>query len=153
MRADHIDGDVFVSTPISSFGLDEFEKFKIFCQSLQRRLAVRFPEKRIYCAALSVASQGSFDDPGESVLRDFSEIEKCSLFILLYPVKIASSSLIELGYAVAKKKKILMIAPDRTILPFMAQGLDIAREGVKISEMNPISGEAMDLIVKVVGGK
>jgi len=47
------------------------------------------------------------------------------LFILHYPKQVPTSALIELGFALAYKKRILIIASHISTLPFLAQGIPL----------------------------
>lgn len=85
-----------------------------------------------YSAILHVKSLDTLDKPVDSARFDLSEIRNCSLFILLYPQKTASSVLVELGYALALKKRTLILCPTKHELPFMLQEIDKAVSNVNI---------------------
>lgn len=59
------------------------------------------------------------------------EIDESSVFIIYHPQKIQSSTLIELGYAVAKEKIIIIIS-EYNNLPYMALGLPKYNEKINI---------------------
>ena len=73
-----------------------------------------------------------YDSPAASAAKDFNNVLNSEYFILLYPQRVVSSALIELGYALAKGKKILIISSDKNALPYMALELDKIYHNVTI---------------------
>ena len=67
---------------------------------------------------------------------------------MIYPKKLATSALIELGFAAAKGKPILIIAKKVSDLPFMAMGLPQAYESAEIFICESFSEEVLDKIVE-----
>ena len=59
---------------------------------------------KIFCAALDVYKKGEFDSSTDSISKGLYGIPNCDCFVFVYPQKIASSVLIELGYALALNK-------------------------------------------------
>lgn len=120
---------IFLAAPISAFKNEqEYKANREKILALINKLSVSF----CVCSEISnIGSFSSYDDPGESALKDFKEIDEADVFIMYHPIKMQTSTLIELGYAVAKEKKIIMIAKPHT-LPYLASGLDRFRADIKI---------------------
>lgn len=72
-----------------------------------------------------------YASPEESAITDLNAIENATHFILFYPYKTSTSALIELGYALALRKKILIAVPDLKELPYLAQGLGYCKYNTK----------------------
>lgn len=104
----------------------------------------------IFCAALDVYENGEFDSPTESISKDLYGISNCDCFVFVYPQKIASSALIELGYALALKKPILMVAQSYDDLPFMAKGLADLYDHVAVGYDKPFSTNAESIVLKFI---
>lgn len=140
--------EIFISTPISSFSPEEFIKFKLLCGNLREELENIAGGYEIYCAVLNINSHEELDNPSASAIHDLGRIDHCAAFVLLYPNRLPSSALIELGYAVALKKNILIVAPDKDVLPFMAQELNIAFENIALELVDPFHTDINKLILQ-----
>ncbi len=137
---------IFLSTPMSAFSEVELSEFVSWCKVLEQGLSERL-KKTIYCAALKAPSAEVFGSEYESVINDFKAIDECSTFILIYPQKLATSALIELGYAVAKKKPILIVAKNIADLPFMARGLSEASSSTEVFICDSFSNQVLNRII------
>jgi nucleoside 2-deoxyribosyltransferase len=76
----------------------------------------------VYPKLENVNDVETYDSPEQSVKKDFKAIEDSDVFILLHPKKMQASSFIELGYAYALDKKILIVS-EKENLPYIALGL------------------------------
>ncbi len=70
----------------------------------------------------NISETETYDTPEESLKKDFNEIEEADIFLLLHPMRIQTISLIELGYACALKKKLLIVGKKED-LPYLVHGL------------------------------
>lgn len=116
---------IFIASPISGF--ENVKDYNIFRNKLlyaiKRLLRLDIVED-ITCEILGVKNVGDYETPSISAQKDFKNISDCSHFVFIYPQKTITSAFIELGYAIALKKKILIIASAQKQLPYMAQELD-----------------------------
>lgn len=115
---------IFISTPIAGFGNEkdylEYKKvLEKICISLQKEIG----QENIYSAFLEVSDFNDYDLPEKSAKKDIKNIKNAEFFILFYPKRMITSALTELGIALGMNKKILIVAPDKKILPFMVQGM------------------------------
>ena len=129
---------IFLAAPISGFADEaEYRKNRENLLKLIDKLSVKF---QVYSEISNIGSLASYDEPGESVIKDFNEIKESDIFIMYHPMNMQTSTLIELGYAVAKEKKIIIIG-NTDILPYLALGLPKYSLNIKIissSELNQI---------------
>ena len=112
---------IFIAAPISGFDdKNEYKKYKTMIINLARDLR---NNGFSVCTELEKTSGlGAYDAPDKSVDEDFQSICANDLFLMIHPRKMQTSSLIELGYALGQRKKIIIVA-NKEELPFLAKGL------------------------------
>lgn len=124
---------IFISAPISGF-VDKtaYRLFRSFVLKLIDSLRQHQYE---VCSELEQISHSEdYDSPTKSVEEDFSNIESSDIFLMLHPQRIQTSSLIELGYACAHKK-IIVIVGIKDMLPYLAKGLEHSSIKAKIVDI------------------
>jgi hypothetical protein len=139
---------MFISTPISVFSESELSRFRWFCSKLYTKLIESDSESSFYCANVAIEGSHLFDSPHDSAHRDFEELRRLDSFVLLYPTPVPSSSLIELGYALALRKRILIVAPRLEDLPFLARGLTMASHNTEVLLADPICEQSFERILE-----
>lgn len=139
---------IFVSTPISAFATNDLIAFKTFCIDLKNKLLLLHKRFSFYCATVAIEEPHLFDSPEDSANRDFEALRRIDSFVLLYPKPLPSSSLIELGYALALRKRILIIAPSMVDIPFLARGLTKTIHNTEIFLADPIDDQSSSRIVE-----
>ena len=120
---------IFLAAPISGFK-DEYE-YRRNRENLLNLITELRKYFCVYSEILNIGSLKSYDEPGESAKKDFNEISDADIFIIYHPMSMQSSTMIELGYAVAKEKKIIVIG-EKDKLPYLALGLPQYSSKVKI---------------------
>lgn len=115
--------NIFLSTPISQYkSKAELQAYK---ESLIHLIS-QLRKKHNVCTEIeAIYSETDYDTPEKSISKDLESVQKCDLFILHYPKQVPTSALIELGFALAYKKRILIIASYISTLPFLAQGIPL----------------------------
>lgn len=112
---------IFLSTPISYF--KDKDKLRTY-KELIKSFIVKMKQHHTVCSEIEDINDNSdYDTPEKSISDDLNSIKDCDLFILHYPEKIPTSALIELGFAIAYEKRIIIITPHKHILPFLALGI------------------------------
>lgn len=140
---------LFISTPISAFNTnDDYLKFRAWLAHLITKLENTVPLLQIFCVAAKVKTQNALDSPKDSLLHDISKLDWCSDFLLIYPKQVATSALIELGYALAKEKKILICHISSVELPFMASQMDEILQNVTKITFKKFDDTAIDQIIE-----
>lgn len=126
--------NVFIATPIAGFSTEEdYAKYKNLIKEVIACVKERDKNLNIFCEITNIQDISEYDSPANSVIKDFEHIQKSENFILLYPQKVVSSALIELGYALSKGKNILIISPNKNILPYMVLGFEEVYSNVKVA--------------------
>lgn len=120
---------IFLAAPISGFKSEfQYKENRKNIINLIDKLRVNH---YVYSEVLNIESLSSYEEPAKSAVKDFAEISESDVFIIFHPMKMQTSTLIELGYALAKEKKIIVIAkPD--VLPYLVYGLPECDSNVKI---------------------
>lgn len=83
-----------------------------------------------------INKKSDYDTPEKSILMDLKSIQECEVFILHYPMQAPTSALIELGFAIAFNKKIIIITPKTSMLPYLALGVPTKSPESAIIESN-----------------
>ena len=126
---------LFIATPISAFGSnEELFSFRSWLNVLIHGVKKECPGLSIEAEVLGIESSKDYDDPESSVVNDLAAIERCTHFMMIYPKPLASSALIELGYALAKEKPVLIMTRSIDDLPSVIRlryeqndGVDVIR--------------------------
>ncbi|MCD8013696.1 MAG: nucleoside 2-deoxyribosyltransferase domain-containing protein [Lachnospiraceae bacterium] len=131
--------NIFLAAPISGFQeKKEYEDYRLMLTNLIAFL--RENGHTVYSEIENVYDDTCYDSPGKSAMDDFSKISECDTFLMLHPKRMQTSTFIELGYACAKSKK-LVIVGDMKDLPYLAQGLEESERDARIinqSDLNEV---------------
>lgn len=147
------ENEIFLSTPVSSFEPEEFSRFKALFNSLSKIIERKTPGYRVFCAAEGIASLNQLEDSKYSAITDFQRIQSCAGFVLFYPKPLATSALVELGFALALEKRILIITPAKVHLPFLCRKLDMLYDFVEIQVADINGANMADLISEFIDRK
>jgi hypothetical protein len=131
---------IFIAAPISSFENDyEYNNLREKLLDIIDNIKGINSEIKIISELINIKSNTDFENPVISAKKDFNNIKESTHFILIYPRKTVSSALIELGYAIALNKKILIVTPDKETLPYIAQELNLVYDYVELILLEDIS--------------
>lgn len=134
--------DVYLSLPMSSLAGEEY--------LVMRQLAERVVTSlfrcgyKAYCGALLVEQPRRYSVPRTGV-RAWKILDRCRCFVLIYPAEVASSVLVEAGYALKQGTPSVYIVRQDVNLPYM---LDISNklDHVDILEYSDVA-ELEDMIL------
>ena len=127
--------DLFVSAPMASFNTDgEFQASRNAVFDIVRNIKKQCKFDSVFYAGDEIESQKDFESEDLSVVEDYDACFRSKYFVLIYPLKIATSALIELGWAMALKKPIIIFAKNRVDLPFLARNADSVFSNLRIYE-------------------
>ena len=138
---------IFVSTPISGFS-DKSEYYNY--RKIVLNLISKLRESYSVCSEVEqVIGFENYDSPEKSIVEDFESIRNNDVFLLLHPSKMQTSSLIELGYAIALDKRIVIVGRKED-LPYLAVGLESFSNKVVIIDMSITSDEHFNQICNAI---
>lgn len=126
--------NIFLAAPMSSLESEaEYTTFRNSILSFSSFL--RSKGFTVFSEIEAISSQSSYDSPADSARKDFDAIKKSDIFILVHQKKVQTSALMELGYALALGKTIVIIYKENT-LPYLALGLPEMASNVSLIKLN-----------------
>ena len=134
---------IFLATPISAF--TDPTEYNTFRQNVIRLIAALRDRYSVYCEIERVADSDDYDTPAEAVIKDFGKIDEADIFMLVHLKKCQTSAFMELGYAFARGKEIVLVGP-KDALPYMALGLDVPGHPARRVELERLDDEAIQKI-------
>lgn len=139
---------IFISTPISGFeDRTGYKKFRLFILNLIDCLRRKGFD---VCSEIEqISNSEDYDSPSKSVEDDFSNINNSDFFLMIHPCRMQTSSLIELGYACANSKKIVIVGNKNT-LPYLAKGLEKSNIQTYILDISEIDNGIIPQISNTV---
>lgn len=112
--------DIFIAAPMSgSSDSFSYEESRLEILALMKRLRDDHGIARAYYAGETIETAEAFTDQTLALEKDIAAIRACAVFLMLYPERIVSSALVEIGYAMALGKPCIVLARDRADLPFL----------------------------------
>lgn len=139
---------VFLATPISTFReQDDFLKYR---RSVVKLVSILRKEHSITCEIDEIGGKGSYDSPVESFTKDFSAIKSSDCFILHYPNPSPTSALIELGFAIALEKKVIIVTPDKQQLPYLVQSIEKVGTNYSVIENRSLGKTTTKRIIDIL---
>lgn len=138
---------IFLSAPISGFNSDlEYNENREILIDLIKTIRVN---NSIYSEVENINNLCNYDEPGKSAQDDFKHIKESSIFILYHPKRMQTSSLIELGYAIALEKQIIIISK-KEVLPYLALGLDSVLPSCHFIELPNVKFKLIEEVVDFI---
>lgn len=139
---------VFIATPISGFNNQSI--YNRYRTNILKLIDILYKMNfKVISEIERINEIGCYDSPNKSVKNDFNNIKECGYFIIVHPYKMQTSSLIELGYACALEKKIIIIA-NKNDLPYLALGFEDYSSSIKIINIDSINEIDYDLVIKIL---
>lgn len=128
--------DVFISYPIAGAkNKTEKNETKDFIIQIEKKLKT-WGYKEVFNATTYFDKEHDNQPPAVASKIDLMAVQDSKNFILIYPTKVATSALVELGYALGGDKNILICTTNIKILPFLVRGFNEAFKNVRIIEYN-----------------
>ena len=139
---------LFLATPISTFS--DPEEYNAYRKTVVQFVSALRKEHTVSCDIDGLETQTQYISPKDAFHRDFSAISDCEAFILHYPAPTPTSALIELGYAIASNKTIIIITPNRSKLPYLVQTLDEVGNHYCVIESKELGMKATQRIIEIL---
>lgn len=122
MKVTMMNKKVFISTPISGFkDVISYGKFRSFILHIIESL--RGAGFEVCSEIESISTAADYISPTKSIEEDFYNIKSADIFLFIHPMIMQTSSFIELGFACANNKRILIVG-NKSDLPYLAKGLE-----------------------------
>lgn len=112
--------NAFIAAPMSAFDTDAaYRESRNDVLSLVAYLKGEYSFSRVYYAGEGIASQTEFNDETLALKADIGALKESDIFILYYPSKVASSVLVEAGFAFSREIPMLLLVKDEKDLPYL----------------------------------
>jgi hypothetical protein len=123
--------DVFLAAPMASYASDD--AYRRDRENVLRIIhALHQAGYTVSYAGQSISSMADFDAGDTSIGDDYRALRASRYFVLWYPEKLASSVLVEAGWALALDKPSVYFVRNRADLPFLLRHADGAFPSVQI---------------------
>lgn len=109
---------VFISAPMNTLNSAQYENQRIYMLEIVDALK-KIGFTKVMCPAADIKDKEHFEGKTKCVINNFKNLKQSECFVLIYDIARPSSSLIELGYAIALCKKIVIFYKKE--LPFLVQ--------------------------------
>lgn len=116
---------VFLSSPMASLTDEEYRAFQQDMLKIQEMLRKACKAKSVFYPGMKINTKERFDGMQLAIRKNFKLIKQCEYLFVVYPGKIPSSVLTEIGYALALSKKIIVFVKEKSDLPYILQEADI----------------------------
>ena len=116
---------------MSGLGSDkEYKESRTVVLSLVQHLREKYGlnDTDIYYAGKNIDSQSKFSDVTLALNADLGALDRSDIFLLYYPAKVASSVLVEAGYALAREKPMILLPKNADDLPYFFKQAESASE-------------------------
>ncbi len=127
------DFEVFISSPLSSIDNNEYISLRKDILLIMDKLKSVCKFEKIHYAGARFESQEDFHTPKVTFQENMTALEKSKYMLLIYPKKITSSVLIEVGWALKAKKPCVLFVKDRKDLPNILQSAGEIHEMVNLT--------------------
>ena len=127
--------DLFVSVPMAAFDTTtEYEAFRSATLDCIRGIKNSCAFSDVFYAGQGLGSFEEFESEDLSVAQNYSALKNSSNFLLIYPKKLPTSALIELGWAMVMNKPIIIFSKGRDELPYLMKNADSIYKNIAIYE-------------------
>lgn len=124
--------DVFISSPMKSVSQQGYEEIRLLTIDAIKALRQNGRFNTVYYSGMEYTKQDEFDPADVGTDRDFRALRESRSFLLIYPEKLVTSSLVEAGYALALGLPSFYFVRDVNDLPYMLQRASEPNKEVKL---------------------
>ena len=111
---------IFIAAPMSGFDNDaDFQAAKSDIALLSNTLRGMRKVEHVYFAGENIASTDNFSPNNNALISDITMLAKSDHFIFIYPKKVLTSALVEVGYALGRGIRSHFFVKDRSDLPYL----------------------------------
>ncbi len=138
---------IFIGSPMASVKETTYESIRKDALRLKSALIKYCDFDDVYYPGENITGQNYFDGQEKAILNDFKLLKESEHYIFIYPKKVTSSILMEMGYAIALSKNTLIFTNGRKSLPYMLQQADKAIPNIRIYEYR-----SFDEVISLIQG-
>ncbi len=138
---------IFLSTPISAFDVNQ--EYIEYRQQVLNFISVLRKRNKVYSEIEEISELNYYDNPSDALSKDLDIIDKSEMFVIHHPFRMQTSTLIELGYAAALNKTIIIIGK-RKDLPYLALGLPEKTANTFIIDTSSLSVQTAEEILLII---
>lgn len=124
--------DIFISAPMTSFNGAKHEELYKLSEGVLDAITKHTNVEKIYSGLLKFKNIDDIEDETAAAKNDFQKISSSKRFILIYPEKIVTSCLVEIGYAICLNLPCILFVRDRNDLPYNLKELGQIKNNVLI---------------------
>lgn len=136
---------LYIGAPMASVGEGEYVMLREKVIELMSIIRNKCKIMDIYYPGEEIISADEYEGEEKAVKKNFKELKKRECMLFIYPTKIASSLLTEIGYGIALSKQLVIFTESRSNLPYILSELDKVIPKVRIYEYS-----RFDDIIKVI---
>jgi len=116
--------DLFIAAPMNALDEEAYDAGRDFVLELKKSLSTSYGLGRIYFAGTEATGRQAFTQEAAALRRDLEALRSSRLVVLIYPGKVVTSALVEIGYALALGLPCLLLVRDRDDLPYLLRRAD-----------------------------
>lgn len=126
---------IYISVPMASISETEYEELRknLF---LLKDILNKIGFKEIICPMLTIDNKSNFDGQTRAIKTNFTNMKKVDSMIVIYPRKLPSSVLVELGYGLALCKRMVIFYGEE--LPYIVEKAGENIEHIKTYKYNKL---------------
>lgn len=129
---------IFIGSPMASVREETYEDIRKDVLELKAALINDCGFNDVYYPGEVIVGI-DWDGQEKAILNDFKCLKESEHYIFVFPKKVTSSILMEMGYAIALSKNTLIFTHGRKSLPYMLQQADKAIPNIRIYEYREFS--------------
>lgn len=117
--------NVFISSPMASIeDPTEYQKFQKDMKQIQNALKISCKVKNVYYPGENIEGKERFEGKKKAINNNFHKLKECEYLLVVYPKALVTSVLVEIGYAIALSKKIIVFVKNKNDLPYILKEAD-----------------------------
>ena len=137
---------IFFATPISAF--DSKKEYAEYRKIVLELIDILKSNYEVYSEIELINNDYDYDSPAKAAVNDLNKISDSDFFIIHHPKRLQTSTFIELGYALALKKIIIIISSSSD-LPYLANDI-VEFENVFYLKSQEITKDIIQQIISII---
>ena len=98
---------VFVSAPMSTINDEEYSELRNYIFKV-KKILIKMGFREVICPILDKDNRTAFDGKIKAIKDNFLNLKQVESILVIYPKKLPSSSLVEIGYGIALTKRMVI---------------------------------------------